>query len=240
MVSLSYSTLGLLVFPLGGIYTALSPCLFPILPISVLRLLQKDIKRSETLAMTASLIAGIMTSFTIFMFLTTFIFDQLGLWIIRNYLYLAAIFGIILIVLGVMLVVPYFQQFYGRLPMLFSSQLTKESYNILDLYFLGLVFTFIALPCAGPVFISLGAIVARERNFLFTLFGLIGFAIGLSIPYLILALLSTESRQRLSYALARHFRKVEVAMGILIIIIGILFIIPLFGGPIVWTIDILS
>ncbi len=224
-------SLGLLIFFIGGLYTALSPCLFPLLPLSALKLFQKDVKRKEALTLALALISGIILAFGIFIILVTMFFQQLGLWLLQYYGYLSAFFGVLLILIGLVMIIPRLHVWISRFTTPFNTYLEKETQGALDLFILGLLFSFIAIPCAGPIYLSLTIIIALSRDVIFSILGLTLFSIGLAIPYILLTFASTESRYQLGTKLIRHARKIEIGSAILIIIFGILFILPLFGFP---------
>ncbi|MHA2073299.1 MAG: hypothetical protein ACW97X_01625 [Candidatus Hodarchaeales archaeon] len=68
------------------------------------------------------------------------------------------------------------------------------------------------------------------------IFGIGLFAIGLFIPYLLLVLVTTEARTRLTSLFTENFRIIEIVIGVVILIFGFLFIWPAFGGPILFSI----
>ncbi len=240
VMSSLFGSLGLLIFFVGGLYTALSPCLFPLLPLSALKLFQSDVGRKEALNLTLSLISGIVIAFGTFIIMASIFFQQVGLLLLQYYGYLSALFGLLLIAIGVVMIVPRFHAWVSRIPMPFSKQLEKETYQALDLFFLGLLFSFIAIPCAGPIYLSLTVIIALTRDIVFSILGLVLFSIGLAIPYVLLTLVSTESRYQLGLRITRHVRKIEIGSAILIIIFGVLFLFPLFGLPAILTTNPLS
>lgn len=237
MASTIAESLGLFIFFVGGLYTALSPCLFPLLPLSALRLFQKDVRRKEALSLTFSLLSGIIIAFGAFVITVTIFFQQVSLWLLQYYGYLSAAFGVLLIIIGLVMIMPRTHEWFSRIPTPFSQQLGKEAYNYLDLFFLGLLFSFIAIPCAGPIYLSLSVIIALSRDLMYSMLGLSLFAVGLAIPYIMLTLASTESRLQVGAKITPHVRKIEIGSAILIIIFGLLFILPAFGLPALLTIN---
>ncbi|MHA1237418.1 MAG: hypothetical protein ACTSQ9_07155, partial [Candidatus Hodarchaeales archaeon] len=51
------------------------------------------------------------------------------------------------------------------------------------------------------------------------------FGVGLFIPYLILVFVTAETRTRVASRLAENFRKIEIVMGFLIVLFGIIFLL---------------
>ena len=121
------STIGLPLFFFVGLYVALSPCLFPIMPITILNILKKqeqqdnlDHNSTETKNYRFKaynwifmLWSGILFSFGIFALIGVFI----GTTLIQNYLLLNLIFGIVLIIMGYIMISPKQEElFFSRIP----------------------------------------------------------------------------------------------------------------------------
>ena len=102
---------------------------------------------------------------------------------------------------------------------------------------IGFGYSFIALPCAAPAFITLLGISSVYSNSFNLLLGIGLFAIGLFIPYLLLVLATAEARTRLTSLFAENFRIIEMIIGVIILVFGFLFIWPAFGGPILFSIS---
>jgi cytochrome c biogenesis protein CcdA len=111
------------------------------------------------------------------------------------------------------------------IPQTISNMMVHEEYKQLDLFILGLGYSVIAFPCAAPVFISLFLFLQQTANIVSILVGMTLFGIGLFVPYLILVFVTAETRVRIANKLAEHFRKIEIIMGVLIILFGIIFLL---------------
>jgi cytochrome c biogenesis protein CcdA len=73
--------------------------------------------------------------------------------------------------------------------------------------------------------------ILSTNNMVYTTFGMGLFSVGLFLPYLILVLVTAEARTRAASLLAEKFRAIEILIGFLVIIFGLLFLWPVFGGP---------
>ncbi|MFX0014997.1 MAG: cytochrome c biogenesis CcdA family protein [Promethearchaeota archaeon] len=237
-------SLGLPLFFLVGLYVALSPCLFPIMPLTVFRIMSKTVtdesgkeqqpSKKMVFQWVIILTSGIIITFFLAIFISAYVWTNLGFFLSDIFIELTFLLGILLIVMGLFLIFPVLGEFtFARIsiPQRVTNSFQREEYHNLDLFLIGFGYTFIALPCAFPVFLILLSIIPLFGNSFSLLIGMGLFSLGLFIPYLILVLVTAEARTRAATLLAEKFRIVEIITGIFVIIFGLLFIWPSFGGP---------
>ncbi|MFX1283332.1 MAG: cytochrome c biogenesis protein CcdA [Promethearchaeota archaeon] len=240
-------SIGLPLFFLIGLYIALSPCLFPIMPMTVFRIMSRTITddlgevqtptRRMALQWVILLTSGIMITFFLAILVSVYVWHNLGFFLIENFNEITFLLGLLLIIMGLFLLFPVLSKLtFARIPIpqRVTDSFQREEYRQLDLFLIGFGYSIIALPCSFPVFLILLSIIPYIGNIFFLFVGMILFSIGLLIPYLILVLVAAEARTRAASLLAEKFRIVEIITGILVIIFGILFIWPSFGGPYVF------
>lgn len=241
-------SIGLPLFFLAGLYVALSPCLFPIMPLTVFRIMSKSIVSDEgendyftrrtAIKWVALLTSGILVTFVVAILIMSYIWDFFGIFLINQYIELTFILGVILILMGFFLVIPFLsEKTFAKIPVPqgVSNIFQKEEIKHLDLFLIGFGYSFIALPCAAPAFITLLGISSVYGNSLSLAIGIGLFATGLFIPYFLLVLVTAEARTRLTALFTKNFRIIETIIGLIIIIFGFLFIWPSFGGPILFS-----
>ncbi|MHA2055135.1 MAG: cytochrome c biogenesis CcdA family protein [Candidatus Hodarchaeales archaeon] len=241
-------SLGLPLFFLAGLYVALSPCLFPIMPMTIFRIMSKDTvdsegnisypSRKESLRWVSILVSGIMITFVTVVLIIMYIWREFGVQI--NYLRspLSYLLGVILVLMGIFILFPKLsERTFARIPIpqKVSDLMVRDEYKQLDLFIIGLGYSVIALPCIFAVFLALVTIIISTANPIFTFAGLVLFGIGLYIPYLILVLITAEARFRAASSFSGKFRYIEILMGVLIVIFGLLFLWPAFGGPFIFS-----
>jgi cytochrome c biogenesis protein CcdA/thiol-disulfide isomerase/thioredoxin len=163
----------------AGVITAISPCVFPVLPI----LFAGGGSRRPL-----SIIGGLVASFATFTLFATWILKQLGLSLdfLRN-------LGIaLLFVLAATLVFPQVARWLER-PFYFLTRRQPRGSGFLLGASLGLVF----VPCAGPVLTAISANAASVefgwRTVLVTVF----YALGAAVPMLAIAYLGEGVTRRL-------------------------------------------
>ena len=141
---------------------------------------------------------------------------------------LSLILGIILIIMGTFIIFPVLSEItFARIPIpqKITNLMVHEEYKQFDLFVLGLGYSIIAFPCAAPVFISMFVFLQQTANIISIFVGLAFFGVGLFVPYLILVFVTAETRVRIANKLAEHFRKIEVVMGVLIALFGVIFLL---------------
>ena len=249
------SAIGLPLFFLVGLYSALSPCLFPIMPLTLFRILSKQSKgsklgedkikgddsnegfvgkRLEVLYWSFLLWSGILFSFEIFSLIGIII----GFILIQYYVLLNLIFGVIIVILGIIILIPKFHvNIFSRIPVhnKLYSLLLKEKKLDIDIFALGFFYSIISLPCAGPTFLAVLPLIVGTVNPLYKLIGLLLLAIGLLVPYLVLILLTNEARSKFINKIQQKYSLIKAIMAIFLIVIGLILIWPFFGGPIIFS-----
>ncbi|MHA2362190.1 MAG: hypothetical protein ACXAB6_09745, partial [Candidatus Thorarchaeota archaeon] len=98
-----------------------------------------------------------------------------------------------------------------------------------SVFTVGLGYSLIAAPCTGGAILGAFGIFAYQTIPLAALMLFLAMSLGVAIPYLTLALVTGETRKRLTMTIANSTRKIEIAVGTLLIIVGILLITPYFG-----------
>jgi cytochrome c-type biogenesis protein len=225
-------------FLLAGLYVALSPCLFPIMPMTIFRIMNTDMKDSEgntvnpsrkmVLRWVSILVSGILITFFVVAFVGLYIWNGLAIQLISLYRPLSLLMGLILITMGIFIIFPLLSEMtFAKIPIPqeVSNIMMREEYKQLDFFIMGLGYSIIAFPCASPVFISMFGILVSVGNLLYMLIGMGVFGVGLFIPYLILVFVTAETRIRVASKLAENFRIIEIIMGMSIVIFGIVFLL---------------
>ena len=163
----------------AGVITAISPCVFPVLPI----LFAGGASRRPL-----PIIAGLVASFATFTLFATWILKQLGL--PQDFLRNLAI--ALLFVLAATLVFPQVARWLER-PFYFLSRRQPHGGGFLLGASLGLVF----VPCAGPVLGAISANAARVQFGWRTILVTVFYALGAAVPMLAVAYLGEGVTRRL-------------------------------------------
>lgn len=209
-------------FILAGLATGLSPCLFPILPLTLISIFKSETSRRKSLLIVLMVVLGMMTTFTVF----TMVAVSITSFLITNRQLLDLVFGSLIIIFGVIIIVPKFNELFSRVSSRFSPQQEfDDDLNYLSLFFLGVVYTLIAVPCSGSIFLSVSAVLISVANPLITMTGLLLFGTGLFFPYAVLALASAELRIVIAKKMVEKQHLIEKIVGLFLIIYGIIYVI---------------
>lgn len=121
----------------------------------------------------------------------------------------------LILVLGVLLLLNI--NVFKSLPQI-RVPLVSHPYANAFLY--GLLYGPIALPCSGPLLVSIFALSFTAAEALGKLAIFLWFGLGFGLPLLVLSLLSGAVQHRLTRVFARHARPINIAGGLLLIAVG--------------------
>jgi cytochrome c-type biogenesis protein len=210
----------------AGLISFLSPCVLPLVPpylvymagASLERLADDEPEprvRKETALAACLFVAGFSTVFIALGASATLIGA-----VLRAYSdWLSMIAGIVIIVMGL--------HFLGltRIDFLLREKRLgmAKPVGLWGAYVMGLAFAFGWTPCIGPILAAILAVAASEATVWKGASLLAVYSLGLGIPFLIAALLAEPFAAFLSRFRA-HLQKVEMAMGALLVLTGIMFL----------------
>ncbi len=210
----------LLIF-LGGLALNLTPCVYPLIPITISFFGGADVGKGKTFWMALAYVMGISITYSVLG-----VVAALG----------GGLFGtlltnpIVLIVIALILVglsLSMFGVYEFRVPSGLMMAAGKTKSGVFGALFMGLTLGIVAAPCVGPFVIGLLTYVATLQSVVMGFFMFFTLAMGLGLPYLFLAMFSS----RIS-SLPRSgawMIGVRVIFGFVLIIMAVYFLMPLFG-----------
>lgn len=203
---------------LEGIFSFLSPCILPILPV-YLAILSKSVqqnKKSQCSALLKNTFLFILGISTTFFILGT------GISIFRVFLntymkWILIVGGLIIVIFGLFSI--------GDLNIPFLQKERRFHYQVKEMkpwtaYLLGFTFSFGWTPCVGPMLASV-LVLASTQNALEGNLLLVLYTVGFIVPFLLIALFSEKMIQLLEY-LKKHVEKIQKFGGFLIMMMGLL------------------
>lgn len=122
----------------------------------------------------------------------------------------------ILIILGILLILD--RNPFKKLPQINIPFLKNPAINA---FVYGLLYGPIALPCSGPLVVSIFALSLQNSGFLGRLSTFLWFGIGFGIPLLVLSLLGGSLQKQITRLMAKHSRIINIISGIIILGLGI-------------------
>ena len=172
---------------LGGLIALLTPCVWPMIPMTVSFFLKrtKDRKKAIRDAITYGL--SIIVIYLVMGLLITGIFGASAL----NDLSTNAIFNILFFLLLVVFAVSFFGAFELVLPASWTSKLDSKADSttgVLSIFFMSFTLVLVSFSCTGPIIGFLLVQVSTTGSVVAPAIGMFGFALALSIPFSVFAI----------------------------------------------------
>ncbi len=229
--------LAALIALLAGFLSFLSPCVLPIVPpylaymggITMGEMQDDRAGRRRTLAAAGFFVLGLST---VFLFLG-FTASAFGQFFLRNQDWFSTLAGVVVMVFGA--------HFLGVIRIPFLDREARidagdQGGSAFGAYLLGLAFAFGWTPCIGPQLGMILALAAQDGSITRGT-GLLGvYAIGLGIPFLLVAAFFPRLKGVMAF-LKRHMTRIERIMGLLLWTIGLLMLTGGFSQFSYWLLE---
>jgi cytochrome c-type biogenesis protein len=144
----------------------------------------------------------------------------IGQFVAQYFDILSVIAGVVIIIMGL--------HFLGvfRIGLLYRDarlQVSKQPAGLVGVYVMGLAFAFGWTPCVGPVLAAILFVAGAEATAARGALLLATYSLGIGLPFLLAALLASRF---LAWAarFRRHLLKVEMAIGGILVLTGVLFV----------------
>ncbi|MDD4990687.1 MAG: cytochrome c biogenesis protein CcdA [Paludibacter sp.] len=172
---------------LGGFLALFTPCVWPIIPMTVSFFLKRS--ENKKLGQRDAVLYGLAI---IFIYVTlgiliTLIFGASAL----NSLSTNAIFNLIFFALLVVFAISFFGAFEITLPSSWSTKLDAKADStagFISILFMAFTLVLVSFSCTGPIIGTLLVQVSSSGSLLAPAIGMLGFAVALSIPFSLFAL----------------------------------------------------
>lgn len=171
---------------LGGLVALLTPCVWPMIPMTVSFFLKRTKKRRE--AVRDALIYGIaiIVIYLVLGVAITLLFGASAL----NSLSTNAIFNLIFFALLVFFAVSFFGAFEIVLPSRWTNRIDSKADSTrgaLSIFFMAFTLVLVSFSCTGPIIGTLLVQAASMGQILGPMIGMFGFAIALALPFSLFA-----------------------------------------------------
>lgn len=207
----------------AGFVSFSSPCCLPLVPgylsyISALPVSELGERDARRVTVRASLmfVAGFTVVFTILGIGATLV----GSLFLRNQDTLVRVFGVVIIVMGLV------TMGVVRVPALMRERrvpLDRVPRGPAFAFPMGMAFAAGWAPCIGPVLATILATAAATGTVAWGAILLVLYSVGLGVPFVLLALGFARAQRSLSW-LRRNGRRIEIAGGLLLVSVGLLFV----------------
>ena len=172
---------------LGGFLALLTPCVWPIIPMTVSFFLKRNKERSKAIRESLTYGLSIVVIYVILGLLVTLLFGANAL----NALSTNAWFNIFFALLLIVFAASFLGAFELTLPASWSNKIDQKSESttgLLSIFLMAFTLVLVSFSCTGPIIGFLLVAVSTQGNILGPTLGMLGFSIGLAIPFALFAL----------------------------------------------------
>jgi thiol:disulfide interchange protein len=172
---------------LGGLLALLTPCVWPIIPMTVSFFLKRNKERRK--AVSEALLYG-LSIIVIYLMLgigITLIFGASAL----NSLSTNAVFNLLFFALLVVFAISFFGAFEIVLPSSWTNKIDRKADStsgLLSIFFMAFTLALVSFSCTGPIIGTLLVEAATTGSVIGPAIGMFGFALALAIPFALFAI----------------------------------------------------
>lgn len=167
---------------LGGLLALLTPCVWPLIPMTMSFFLKKGRTRSRAIADAVTYSVSIVVIYLVMGIALTLIFDAGKL----NEIATSAVFNLIFFALLVVFAISFFGAFDITLPESWRNKMDNKAESttgMLSIFFMAFTLVLVSFSCTGPIIGTLLVEAASQASILGPAVGMGGFAIGLALPF---------------------------------------------------------
>lgn len=180
---------------LGGLLALFTPCVWPIIPMTVSFFLKRSKNRRRGLRDAFTYGASIVVIYLVLGVLVTALFGADTL----NNLATNAVFNIIFFLILVVFALSFFGWFELRLPSKWADRVdtkaTQTTSSLLSIFLMAFTLALVSFSCTAPIVGLLLVEASTSGNWLNPLVGMLGFALALALPFTLFALFPSWLKQ---------------------------------------------
>ncbi|PRY78711.1 cytochrome c-type biogenesis protein [Yoonia maritima] len=221
----------------AGVLSFLSPCVLPVVPpylaymggVSVSELEEQRHARRRVFVAALFFVLGLSTIFI----LLGIAFSTMGRALLQYQDYFSTVAGIVVMILGAHFVGVYRIGFLDREMRLDAGDKGGSAFGA---YLLGLAFAFGWTPCLGPILGAILSLAASEGSIGRGTILLAVYAIGLGIPFLVVAAFFPRLKGAMGW-MKRHMGRIERTSGLLLWTVGLMMLTGQFAAISYWLLE---
>jgi cytochrome c-type biogenesis protein len=195
-----------------GLLTTTSPCILPLYPGFLAYLGSQDGIGKQKYFLGLFVLAGVLTMMLALGGLIALLAVPVG----SVLLYIIPLADLLILILGILLLLNINP--FKTVPQI---QLPALHHPFAKAFTYGLLYGPIALPCSGPMVVSIFALSFTAGEVITQLWIFLWFGLGLGVPLLVLSFLSAALQRQLTMFFARHSRIVNFIGGLLLVGIAV-------------------
>lgn len=175
---------------LGGIIALITPCVWPMIPMTVSFFLKQNKSRAKSIRAASIYGGSIIVIYVLLGLLVTAIFGATAL----NALSTNAWFNVFFFLLLVVFAISFMGGFELTLPSKFTNKMDSKvdsSTGLLSIFFMAFTLALVSFSCTGPIIGTLLVEAATSGSYLAPAVGMFGFAFALALPFTLFAMFPT-------------------------------------------------
>lgn len=180
------SFLGILIAGfLGGLLALMTPCVFPMIPLTVSFFTKQSKNRAKGITNAFIYALSIIIIYTGLGLLVTIIFGEDAL----NNMASSAFWNLLFFVVFVVFAASFLGAFEITLPSRFVNAVDKGSNKggLIGIFFMAFTLSLVSFSCTGPIIGSLLVEASRGSGYLGPTMGMLGFSLALALPFALFA-----------------------------------------------------
>lgn len=172
---------------LGGFIALLTPCVWPIIPMTVSFFLKRNKERTKAIREAVTYGLSIIVIYVLLGLAVTLLFGASAL----NALATNALFNIFFCLLLIVFAASFFGAFELSLPASWSTKIdakSEQTTGLLSIFLMAFTLALVSFSCTGPIIGFLLVAVSTQGSIVAPTIGMLGFAIALAIPFTLFAI----------------------------------------------------
>ena len=172
---------------IGGFVALLTPCVWPMIPLTVSFFLKKGKSRAKAIGDATIYGVSIIVIYLLLGLIITAIFGASSL----NALSTSAVCNIIFFLLLVVFAISFFGAFDIKLPESWANKMdstAEKTTGLLSIFFMAFTLTLVSFSCTGPIIGTLLVEAASTGDKFGPAVGMFGFSLALAIPFCLFAM----------------------------------------------------
>jgi thiol:disulfide interchange protein DsbD len=176
----------------AGLVAVLTPCVFPLVPVTVSFFLKRSGSRAEGLRNAAWYSLSIILIYTIPTLVLTLIFGDTVLYTIAT----SAVSNLLFFVIFIVFAISFFGAFELTLPSSWANKADQQAGKggLIGIFFMALTLVIVSFSCTGPIVGTLLGQTSKQGISLAPILGMLGFSLGLALPFSLFALFPSMLR----------------------------------------------
>ncbi len=173
---------------LGGLVALVTPCVWPMIPMTISFFLKKNKTNKKKAVSQASMYGlAIIVIYVVLGLAITLIFGASAM----NKLATSAFFNLLFFALLVVFAISFFGGFEMVLPSSWTNKMDQkadDTSGLISIFFMAFTLVLVSFSCTGPIIGTLLVEAATTSSILAPTIGMLGFALALAIPFTLFAI----------------------------------------------------